>query len=60
MFQQLYMHTYQNPNNRKKVLAQSEIERRWDYIAQLHKIQLIKQCLDNDPEVRPLANVILQ
>ena len=23
-------------------------------------VHLIKQCLDNDPEVRPLANVILQ
>ena len=23
-------------------------------------VQLIKQCLDNDPEVRPPANVILQ
>ena len=39
-----------------------------DYIDQLHKqlgeqhpiVQLIKQCLDNDPEVRPLAHVILQ
>ena len=60
--------TYQNPNNRKQVIGRTEIERREDYIDQLLKqlgeqhpmVQLIKQCLDNAPEDRPLAHVILQ
>ena len=64
----MYMYTYQNPNNRKQVLAQSEIECRWDYFDELHKqlgerhpmVQRIKQCLNTGPEDRPPANVILQ
>ena len=66
--QDLLAATYKNPNNRKQLIARSEVERREVYIDQLHRqlgkrhpmVQLIEQCLDNDPDDRPHANVILQ
>ena len=60
--------THPDPENRRKILGRSELERRGDYIAQLHRqlgewypiVQLVKECLDNDPEYRPSSEDVLQ
>ena len=59
---------YPDPENRKRLLGRSEVERRGDYITPLHHqlgdrhllVRLVEQCLDNDPASRPTAEVLLQ
>ena len=49
-------------------IGRSEVERRGDYIDQLHQqlgerhpmVQLVEQCLDNDPEYRASSEDVLQ
>ena len=60
--------TYPDPENRRRLIARSEVERRGEYITSLHcqlgerhpLVELVTQCLDNDPEYRPTADVVLQ
>ena len=60
--------TYADAQNPGHLLARSEVERRRNYIAQLHQqlgerhplVQLVKQCLDNNPANRPSAEETLQ
>ena len=55
--------TYADTQNPGHLLARSEVERRRNYIAPLHQqlgerhplVQLVKQCLDNNPANRPSA-----
>ena len=64
----LMTHTYTDPQNRSRRLGRSEVERRGDYITTLHHqlgevhplVQLVEQCLDNDPSYRPTAAIVLQ
>ena len=64
----LLPHTYPDPENRRRLIGRSEVERRGDYIDQLHRqlgerhpmVQLVEQCLDNDPEYRPSSEDVLQ
>lgn len=60
---------YVDPSNSIQMLSRSEVERRRKYIEQLDAIlvkgehhplaQLSKDCLSNDPEHRPTAEVIV-
>ena len=60
--------TYPDPNSRGRLVALTEVERRGKYIDQLHQqlgerhpiVQLVKECLDNDPEYRPSSEDVLQ
>ena len=64
----LLRHNYPDPENRRRLIARSEVERRRDYITPLHcqlgerhpLVKLLKQCLDDDPEFRPTAEMLLQ
>ena len=64
----LLPHTYPDPQNPDRLLARSEVERRRDYIQQLHGqlgeehplVQLVHQCLHNTPARRPSAEELLQ
>ena len=59
---------YPDPNSRGRLVALTEVERRGKYIDQLHQqlgerhpmVQLVKECLDNDPEYRPSSEDVLQ
>ena len=60
--------TYADPENPDRLLARSELERRRDYIQPLHSqlgvqhplVQLVHQCLSNNPARRPSAEELLQ
>ena len=60
--------TYTDPENPDHLLARSELERRRDYIQPLHSqlgeqhplVQLVHQCLSNNPARRPSAEELLQ
>ena len=60
--------TYAGPENPDRLLARSELERRRDYIQPLHSqlgeqhplVQLVHQCLSNNPARRPSAEELLQ
>ena len=64
----LLRHTYPDPENRRRLIARSEVERRRDYVTPLRRqlgerhplVQLVEQCLDDDPEFRPTAEMLLQ
>ena len=53
-----------DPNNRKKVIGMTEVERREEYFQQVRGdhslLELIHGCLDNDPPQRPDAVTILR
>ena len=59
---------YHDPQNQRQVIVRSEVERREDYITPLRRqlgerhplVQLVEQCLDNDPSYRPTAEAVLQ
>jgi len=60
--------TYADPENPDHLLARSELERRRDYIQPLHwqlgeqhpLVQMIHECLHNNPAQRPSAKELLQ
>ena len=60
--------TYPDPHNPRRIIGQSEVERRRDYITPLHRqlgerhplVQMVEQCLDNYPAYRPTAETVLQ
>ena len=60
--------TYADPENPDRLLARSELERRRDYIQPLHSqlgeqhplVQLVHQCLSNNPARRPSTEELLQ
>ena len=60
--------TYADPESPDRLLARSELERRRDYIQTLHRqlgeqhplVQLVQQCLHNNPARRPSAEELLQ
>ena len=60
--------TYVDPENPTHLLGRSELERRRDYIQSLHGqlgeqhplVQLVHQCLYNNPAQRPTAEELLQ
>ena len=60
--------TYRNPENSKRRLARTEVERRDKYIKLLHQqlgeqhplVLLVEQCLDDEPSERPSAQQLLQ
>ena len=64
----LLPHNYADPQNPDRLLGRSEVERRRDYIQQLHGqlgeehslVQLVHQCLHNTPTRRPPAEELLQ
>ena len=64
----LLPHTYPDPDNPERLLGRSEVERRADYILLLHQqlreqhplLQLVCQCLHNEPAQRPSAEELLQ
>jgi len=64
----LLSHTYPDPQNPDHLLARSEVERRRNYIQQLHGqlgeehplVWLVHQCLRNIPNQRPSAEEVLQ
>ena len=64
----LLPHNYPDPQNRDHLLARSEVDRRRDYIQQLHGqlgeehllVRLVHQCLRNTPNQRPSAEELLQ
>lgn len=64
----LLPHTYPDPDNPGRLLGRSEVERRKDYIQTLHGqlgeqhtlVELLRQCLHNDPARRPSAEELLQ
>ena len=60
--------TYPDPENAAQLIARSEVKRRGDYIDQLRQqlgerhpmVQMVTQCLQNDPLKRPSAEEVLQ
>ncbi len=60
--------TYPDPQNRRRIIGRSEVERRGRYIGGLRQllggrhplVQLVERCLDNDPTYRPSAMEVLQ
>ncbi len=64
----LLPHTYADPQNLRRLIARSEVERRENYFTRLHRqlgerhplVQLVERCLDNDPQYRPSAVDVLQ
>ena len=61
--------TYVDPENRHRLVARSEVERRHRYIEQLEDklptgerhpfVQLVKRCLHNDPSERPTSEEVI-
>ena len=61
--------TYMDPENRHKLIARSEVERRRQYIGQLENkfptgehhpfVHLVKRCLHNDPSERPTSEELI-
>ena len=64
----LLPYTYPDPDNLGRVCGRSEVERRMDYIQPLYEqlgeqhplLQLVCQCLHNEPPQRPSAEELLQ
>ena len=64
----LLPYTYRDPENPRRRLARTEVQRRDEYIRQLHQqlgeqhplVLLVKQCLDDEPSERPSAQELLQ
>ena len=64
----LLPYTYPDPDNPGRVCGRSEVERRMDYIQPLYEqlgeqhplLQLVCQCLHNEPAQRPSAEELLQ
>ena len=60
--------TYADPDDPDRILGRSEVERRSDYIDQLHQrlgeghplVRMVKQCLHNVPSRRPSTEEVLQ
>ena len=60
--------TYEDPQSPGSLLARSELERRRNYIKQLHKqlgkkhllVSMVHQCLHNAPHRRPSATELLE
>ena len=60
--------TFADPERPDRLLGRSELERRRDYIQPLHAqlgeqhplVQLVHQCLHNNPDQRPSAEELLQ
>ena len=63
----LLSHTYRDPGNPRHLFGRSEVERRDEYIQLLHQqlgehhplVQLVKQCLEDEPSERPSAEELL-
>ncbi len=59
---------YPDAQNRRRLIARSEVERRENYFTRLYRqlaerhplVQLVERCLHNDPEYRPSAVEVLQ
>ena len=61
--------TYADPENRRRLLARSEVERRRQYIEQLEEnlprgrqhafVQLVNRCLQNEPSDRPTSEELI-
>ena len=61
--------TYMDPEDRRRLIARSEVERRRPYIGQLENklpsgehhplVQLMKRCLHNDPSERPTSEQLI-
>ena len=61
--------TYMDPDDRHRLIARSEVERRRQYIGQLESklpsgehhpfVQLMKRCLHNDPSERPTSEELI-
>ena len=61
--------TYMDPEDRHRLVARSEVERRRQYIGQLESkllsgkhhpfVQLVKRCLHNDPSERPTSEELI-
>ena len=61
--------TYMDPEDRHRLIARSEVERRRQYIGQLESklpsgnhhpfVQLMKRCLHNDPSERPTSEELI-
>ena len=64
----LLPYTYRDPENPRRRLARTEVQRRVEYIKLLHQqlgeqhplVLLVKQCLDDEPSERPSAQELLQ
>ena len=64
----LLPYTYRDPENFRRRLARTEVQRREEYIKLLHQqlgeqhplVLLVKQCLDDEPSERPSAQELLQ
>ena len=64
----LLQYTYRDPENPRRLLGRTEVQRRDEYIKLLHKqlgeqhplVLLVKQCLDDEPSKRPSAQELLQ
>ena len=60
--------TYRDPENPRRRLARTEVERRDEYIKVLHQqlgeqhplVLLVEECLDDEPSERPSAQELLQ
>lgn len=61
--------TYMDPEDRHRLVARSEVERRRQYLGQLENklpsgehhpfVQLVKRCLHNDPLERPTSEQLI-
>ena len=61
--------TYADPENRRRLLARSEVDRRRQYIEQLEEnlprgrrhpfVQLVNRCLQNEPSDRPTSEELI-
>ena len=64
----LLQYTYRDPENPRRLLGRTELQRREEYIKLLHKqlgeqhrlVLLVKRCLDDEPSERPSAQELLQ
>ena len=65
---ELLQYTYRDPENSRRLLGRTEVERRDEYIKLLYKqlgqqhplVVLVKRCLDDGPSERPSAQELLQ
>ena len=67
----LLEHNYPDPNNPRQLLARSEVDRRGTYLENLERelhrgsggyplVGVVKQCLENFPEERPIAEQLVR
>ena len=66
----LFEHNYADLNNSRQLLARSEVDRRGNYIEHLGRkllesagyplVGVVKQCLENIPEERPMAEQLVR